>query len=48
MKKAMTALIVLMSSTGALAAEPETTMSLVASCCAAISACCGVGLSCCG
>ena len=46
MTKFMTALILLTSGTGALAAAPQAA-KLVASCCAAVAACCGIGLPCC-
>lgn len=48
MTKITTALILFVSSAGALAASPEATAKLAASCCSAFAACCGISLPCCG
>ena len=41
------AAVLLMSSTGAYAAAPESVSEALASCCAALAACCAAILSCC-
>ena len=41
------AAVLLMSASGAFAAEPSVVVKAVAGCCAALG-CCGLGLPCCG
>jgi len=47
-KYILTAAALLMSSTGAYAAAPESVSNAVSACCSAFAACCEAVLACCG
>ena len=47
-KYLITAAVLLMSSTGAYAADPNAVSQAVADCCAAFAACCEAAMACCG